>query len=247
MADTDTDGAGGEQLSALKRLVFGCLQLNRQDDPAHILELVAAAAESLVPCQTVGVLLDQHWQDVGQRGRGVDPADVKIADGSVEGKLVTVPGVPWAWAFRIPASQGGCLVVGITAELADRDRDVLQALAQHAGAALASAGLHDHERAEAAELRAANLALRNSMEIHDRLTQVAMRGEGHEGIARAVYALTGHAAEVKDSYGNLMARSGPGHAEQRPQGEPERQGELPPSTSHLRPLSSVNCLIRPMY
>ncbi len=64
------------------------------------------------------------------------------------------------------------------------------------------------------------------MEIKDRLTQVALRGEGHEGIARAVYALTGHAAEVEDSYGNLIARAGPGCLDQRVPGKLESRPEL---------------------
>ena len=119
--------------------------------------------------------------------------------------------VPWVWAYPIPAahSPAGSLVVSAAREPAESDRFLLQALAQQAGVALASARLHAGERAQAAELRAANLALRRSMEIHDRLTQVALRGEGQEGIARAVYELTDHPAGIEDSFGNLIAWAGP--------------------------------------
>jgi sugar diacid utilization regulator len=210
----DTQECRPQQLAALRTLVLRSLLLTEHDDLAHILELVAAAAESLVPCQTVGILLDDLWQEVGQRGRGLSPDDIKIPD-SGHAVPVAVPDVRWARAFQIPGNPAGCLVVGAAAELADGDCSLLQALARHAGVALASAGLHARERAQAAELRAANAALRRSLEIHDRLTQVALRGEGHEGIARAVYALTGSPAEVEDSYGNLMARAGPRNAGQR--------------------------------
>lgn len=217
--------AQAAQRSALRKLVLESLLLTEQDEPAHILALVASAAESLVACQAVGVILDGQWQDVGQRGRGMSPADVSTA-GFVAGDPVAAPGVPSAWAFPIPGSQPGCLVVAAAAQLADADKDLLQSLARHAGVALASAGLRASERAQAAELRAANLALRHSMEIRDRLTQVALRGEGHEGIARAVHALTGRAAEVEDSYGNLMARAGPGQPGKPAQRKPEHQAEM---------------------
>jgi sugar diacid utilization regulator len=74
-----------------------------------------------------------------------------------------------------------------------------------------------------AELRAANLALQRRMEIHDRLTQVVLRGEGHGGIATTVYALTGRAALVEDSYGVETARAGPG---QVPRLEPDQRADL---------------------
>src|SRR5580693_7655592 len=195
--------AQAAQRSALRKLVLESLLLTEQDEPAHILALVASAAESLVACQAVGVILDGQWQDVGQRGRGMSPADVSTA-GFVAGDPVAAPGVPPAWAFPIPGSQPGCLVVAAAAQLADADKELLQSLARHAGVALASAGLRASERAQAAELRAANLALRHSMEIRDRLTQVALRGEGHEGIARA----------------------GPGQPGQPAQRKPEHQAEM---------------------
>jgi sugar diacid utilization regulator len=222
---TDTTGSECAQRSALRRLVAASLLLDQQDSFARILDLVATAAESLVPCQTVGVMLDQAWQDVGQHGRGVNAADVEAAAGTAAGAPVTVTGVQWAWAFPIPGGRAGCVVVGAAAELAGNDRELLQELAQQAGAALEQAGQRAREQAGTAELRAANQRLRRSMEIHDRLTQVALRGEGHEGIATAVYALTGHAATVEDSYGNLMARAGPSSPDQ-PQSHPEHRAEL---------------------
>ena len=86
----------------------------------------------------------------------------------------------------------------------------MQVLAQQAGIVLASARLHSRERAQAAELAAANLALQRSLAVHDRLTEVAMAGTGQQGIAEAVYALTDHPTWIEDCFGNLRAWAGPG-------------------------------------
>ena len=48
--------------------------------------------------------------------------------------------------------------------------------------ALSNVRLLNRERDQAAELRAANLALSRSMEVHQTLTQVALSGEGQDGI-----------------------------------------------------------------
>jgi sugar diacid utilization regulator len=213
----------GEQLSALRRLVAGSILPTQLDLRARVLALVADAAEALAPCQTVGIILHGQWQDVGYRGRGTDRRDIESAIGSEAGKPVTVAGVPWAWAFDIPCRRGGCLVVGAAVELAESDRGPILDLARDAGVALDRTAEQDQLRTVEAELRTANLALQRRMEIHDRLTQVVLRGEGHEGIATAVYALTGHAAVVEDSYGVVTARAGPG---QVPQLKPAQRADL---------------------
>jgi len=216
---TDNTRCGGDQLSALRKLVARALLATPQDHPARVLELVADAAEVLAPCHTVGIRLDGGWQDVGQQGRGADQADVESALGSEAGHPVTVAGIPWAWAFEIPGPPTACLVVGADAPLAESDRALIQALTRDAGPALERAAQLGRQRAEAAELRAAHLLLQRRMEILDKLTRVALRGEGHEGIATAVYALTGHAAVVEDSYGNLLASAGGGKAAEVQPGE----------------------------
>jgi GAF domain-containing protein len=85
---------------------------------------------------------------------------------------------------------------------AESERFLLQVLAQQAGVALANARLHGREREQAEDLRVANLALVRSMEIHDRLTKVALGGEGQAGIAQAVCELTGRPAAIEDRFGN---------------------------------------------
>jgi sugar diacid utilization regulator len=212
-----SEDAGGGQSTALRKLLMLSLLLTQQQDQARILQLVAKAAESLAACHTEGILLDQVWQDIG-RGDPTPAADVRCVALPAHGARVDCARYgqartrTWAWAYPIPAACGraGCLVVSAASALTEREHFLLQSLAEHAGVALASARLHARERAQAAELRAANLALRRSMEIHDRLTQVALRGEGEEGIAKAVYELTEHPAGIEDSFGNLITWAGPG-------------------------------------
>jgi sugar diacid utilization regulator len=207
----DSGDVGREQLTASRRLLMLSLLLTQQEDQARIIQLVANAVESLARCETEGILLDQVWQDIGRRGHGLLLAEVARAASSTLGGRVSSAAHSWAWAYPIPAGYGrtGSLVVGADCAPGEDDHFVLQALAQHAGVALANARLHSRERAQAAELRAANLALRRSIEIHDRLTRVALRGEGQEGIARAVHELTEHPAGIEDAFGNLITWAGP--------------------------------------
>ena len=88
---------------------------------------------------------------------------------------------------------------------------------------MSNARLHARERATAAELAATNAALaqtvtslRRSMDIHDRLTQVAVSGEGQAGIAKALHELTGMPVAIEDRYGNLAAWAGPGRPDPYP-------------------------------
>ena len=125
-----------------------------------------------------------------------------------------------------PARAGGFLVAGADQEPAETERFLLQVLAQQAGVALANARLHVRERDQAEQLRASNLALRRTMEIHDRLTQVALTGEGQEGIAQAVYDLTGYPTAIEDRFGNLRAWAGPGCPDPYPKDPPEHRDSL---------------------
>jgi sugar diacid utilization regulator len=58
-------------------------------------------------------------------------------------------------------------------------------------------------------LEASNAALKASIEIHRRLTEVAVSGERLDGIARAVHELTGLPVAIEDRHGNLQAWAGP--------------------------------------
>jgi sugar diacid utilization regulator len=208
-----------EQVAALRRVLEVSALLTEQDDRAEILKTVASAVASIAGCEVVGVLLGKLWQKIGGGGVGLQPAQLAQACGQPGGGRVALAGACWAWAYPIPA-MAGFLVVSAAAEAAESDSFLLHALALHAGVALANADLLDRERAQVAQLRSANLALRRSMEIYDVLTQVALRGDGQEGIARAIYELTGHPAGIEDTFGNLITWAGPGPQDSRPRATP---------------------------
>ena len=171
-----------EPLPAYRHLLALSTLLMRQDDQARILVLVADAVESLGPCRAEGVFLAGDWQVARFRGTAPDSADLAAAFRSPDGAQVRQADAAWTWAYpmALPHAQAGCLVVSAVAQPTESESLMLQVLAQQAGIALANASLHNRERTHAAELRAANLALRRSTDIHDRLTQAGAgwRGPG---------------------------------------------------------------------
>jgi sugar diacid utilization regulator len=197
-------------LSSMRSLlVLGTLMTEGADEQ-QIIQLATTAAPSLAACEVVTVEL-----------LGGPPAPARLAAQlrgvGTTGGAVTLPGSNWACAFPISGTSGhlGHLVVGAHREPSGEEQFLLRALAQQAGGALANRRLHAQEQATAATLSALNDrlrgsvgALRRSMDIHARLTAVAVSGEGREGIARAVHELTGLQVAVEDRHGNLQAWAG---------------------------------------
>jgi sugar diacid utilization regulator len=216
MVGRPPDQAGAparDQLSALRSLLVLFMLLTQQDSQISILHYTANAVGSLCHCTTQGIFLDGQWRDVGppdQDGRpGSRPAS--LGADITHSMQVELAGVPWSYAYSLgsPPGPSGYLVVGAEQAPADGERFLLQLLAQQTGVALANVRLLTREREQAAELRAANLALARSMEVHQTLTRVALAGEGQDGIALAVYQLTGRAVAIEDRFGNLRAWAGP--------------------------------------
>lgn len=216
------------QLSALRSLLTLSMLLTQQNDEVNILNLVVNAVEALGPCRTERILLDERWQVVRMPGHEPRRSDLASIIPAQDGTRFELAGVPWSWAYSMSSPRGpsGYLVVGAEREPAESERFLLQVLAQQAGVALANARLHTREREQAEALRVTNLALRRSMEIHDRLTRVALSGEGQEGIAQAVYELTGYPAAIEDRFGNLRAWAGPGRPDPYPKAAPQRRESL---------------------
>lgn len=202
---------GRARLAALRKEFVRALLVAHETGEANILHLVAMSAESMGHCQAIGVLVDGAWADAGQGGRALRACDV-AADAGPQGGRIIVPSTEWAWAYPIPAAGGhvAFLIAAAAAEPPEIDRGLLEDLAQLAGLALATVRTRERAEADARRLRSANSALLKSLEIHDRLTQVTIRGEGQQGIARALLELTGHAAGIEDAFGNVVAWSGPG-------------------------------------
>ena len=153
----------------------------------------------------------------GGRPVGPGPAGRAAARGRDHRRPHHLAGTTWAWAYPLTGISGhlGYLVVGAQREPSGEEQFLLRALAQQTGGALANRRLHAQELATAATLSALNErlrgsvgALRRSMDIHARLTAVAVSGEGREGIARAVHELTGLQVVVEDRHGNLQAWAG---------------------------------------
>jgi len=247
----DGDSPTREQLSALRSLLVLAMLLTQQDSQATVLDVVANAVESLGRFQLAGIYFDGLWQDVRVPGRGAaaeGPPGTAVITAVLPpgGGQVELADLPWGWAYPLtsPYGAGGYLIVGAAGPPAESERFLLQVLAQQAAVALANAHLHRRERERAGELQVANMALRRGMEIHDRLTRVALADEGQDGIARAVYELTGHSAAIEDRFGNLRAWAGPDRPGTYPRADPrQRERILTQAMAAARPIRDEGRLI----
>jgi len=223
-----------ERLSEFRALLVILLLMTESASEDQILELAAASAPGLGSARIEGYgLSDGQWRATGPAaGPAAGPIGVSTSDitrqltalGQGSGQ-VDLPGRRWAWAYPLCSVGGliGHLVASSQLEPSAEQRFLLQVIAQQTGVAVSNARLHARERATAAELAATNAtlaqtvtSLRRSMDIHDRLTQVAVSGEGQPGIAKALHELTGMPVAIEDRYGNLTAWAGPGRPDPYP-------------------------------
>jgi sugar diacid utilization regulator len=227
--DAEVDPALRDQLSSIQGLLVLSMLMTESRDADNIVNLASTALPSLGQCRLCGIYLSgRGWQ--ATEGPCISPqvrADIEaqFAVLSGAGGALSVPGEPWGWAFSLRSLQGhfGHLAVWADREPPAAEQFLLRVLGQQIGIGLANAALYARERAAAAELRGANAALartvaalQRSTEIHDRLTQTAVAGDGMEGIARAVHELTGFPIAVEDRHGNLQAWVGPDRPEPYP-------------------------------
>ncbi len=216
-----------ERLGEFRALLVISLLMTESVSEDQILELAASSAPGLGKWRVEGYsFTGGHWRPGGDHANSV-PASLArqlAAFGSGGGK-VDLPGRVWAWAYPLRGVGGllGHLVASCACEPSAEERFLIQVMAQQTGVAVSNARLHARERATAAELAAANTALaetvnslRRSMDIHERLTRVAVSGEGQPGIAKAVHELTGMPVAIEDRYGNLSAWAGPGRPDPYP-------------------------------
>ncbi len=210
-----------ERLSEFRALLVISLLMTESVNEDQILELAASSAPGLGSWRVEGYsFTDGQWRpgilcpDPSPRGLAGQLATLSAAGGKVE-----LPGRGWAWAYPLRGADGllGHLVASCDLEPSAEERFLIQVLAQQTGVAVSNARLHAKERATAAELAATNAtlagtvtSLQRSMDIHERLTRVAVSGEGQPGIAGALHELTGMPVAIEDRYGNLSAWAGPG-------------------------------------
>ena len=212
------DGDLRDQLSSLQSLLVLSMLMTESRDEKQILHLASTSVPALSDCGLEGVyLLDSGWtaledaNRVPERGDGLAHVVTDLVALGAGGGAVTIAHRRWSWAFPLRRLAGhlGYLVVSADSVPTAAQQFLLRGLAQQAGIALANARLHASERATADALAATVHKLERSTAIHDRLTRVAVAGEGQEGIARAVHELTGYPVAVEDRYGNLRAWAGP--------------------------------------
>jgi GGDEF-like domain/PucR C-terminal helix-turn-helix domain len=219
--EEQADAAARDRLSNLQGLLVLSMRMTESGDGHHIVDLAARAVPSLGRGRLQGVFLaESGWQateDALAAAEAQGDVESQFAVLSSAGGPIAVVGRPWSWAFPLRSVEGdfGFLVVAADDEPPAGDQFLLRVLAQQMGIALANARLHARERETADDLRHANAALADTLStlersstIHDRLTQVAVAGEGQDGIALALYELTGFSVAIEDRHGNLRAWAG---------------------------------------
>ena len=216
-----------ERLGEFRALLVISLLMTESVSEDQILDLAASSAPGLGTWRIDGYgFTDGQWRpSIG--GSAPSPPGLArqlAALGAVSSK-VDLPGRRWAWAYPLRGVGGllGHLCASSDQEPSAEQRFLIQVLAQQTGVAVSNARLHAKERATATELAVTNTALaetvtslRRSMDIHQRLTQVAVSGEGQPGIAKALHELTGMPVAIEDRYGNLSAWAGPGQPDPYP-------------------------------
>src|SRR5918996_248457 len=218
-----------EHLSKLQGLFVLAQLMAESRDEDHLVRLAGSAVPSLGPFRLLGVhLRDGGWCDLADAvAAPEDQTDMerqlaRLTPGT--GPLVAPDhGSAWAYALRSLEGIVGHLVVATDAQPTAWAHFMLGTLAQQTAIALETARLSAQQRAHAVELQSANSALATTISalergtaIHERLTQVAVAGEGEEGIARALHDLTGWPVAIEDRYGNLRAWGGPGQPDPYP-------------------------------
>jgi sugar diacid utilization regulator len=239
VAEAPADRALREQLSSLQGLLALSMVMTESGDERHILHLAATSVPALGRSRTGGVyLVGEGWRNTqGACVRADVQADIEaqLTVLTTAGGAVAIMGEPWAWAYPLRSFAGhfGFLIVSADGPPPAAEQFLLRILAQQTGIALANARLHARERATAAALRSTNAALaatvadfERTTHIHDRLTRVAVAGEGEEGIAQAIHELTRLPVAVEDRHGNLRAWAGPGRPDPYPKDPPGVREEV---------------------
>jgi sugar diacid utilization regulator len=236
-----------DQLSNLRGLLLFAVLMTECDDEGQITHLATSSIPSLGTARLRALYIEgSGWQALD--GPRAEPAlsqlEAQLHSLDGVGGPVRIPGDAWAWAFALGGRTGSFLVVGAAVEPSTENRFLLQVLAQETGVALANARLHAQERATAKRLEETLGALQRSMDIHKRLTQVAVRCEGQEGLAQAIHELTGYPVAIEDRYGNLRAWAGPDRTEPYPKDPaPKREQLLRRLIREARPSRDGNRLV----
>jgi hypothetical protein len=209
------------ELSDLRALLALSMLMTEAADSDAILALATEAVSSLTPCHVQGILLaDGGWRHTADpcTGRAIRAhLEDQVATMGAMGGPVDLLADGWAWAYPMRSLRGnaGFVITGSTHEPSTHQQFQLRLLAQQTGLALTNSRLHAKERANAQELVALNRklghtvsALRQGMEIHQRLTDAAASGVGVDGITRVVHELTQLPVVVEYRNGDRCSSAG---------------------------------------
>jgi sugar diacid utilization regulator len=207
-------------LAALSRVAFS------DSDTAEIFRVATAAVGGLGPCRVEASYRSVNGEFIRfPPSQPVHPETERHRQSNWDGHIDVEDG-RWGWAFplRHRRAVNGCLVVSaINAPTKDQTQ-LLTILAQQTGAALAHAATHDGATSDAAQLTKSNAdlkaanrelaatvaRLRRQTKVHEALSTTLATGTGEQGIANALYDLTGHSVAIEDRFGNLLCSAGPG-------------------------------------
>jgi sugar diacid utilization regulator len=254
------ESAKKQELETLRALLELSTALTAAGDEVEIVRHATAAVPSLCDCRTVAIHLDGAWLPEATLVPDPPVVEARLATLGPSGGPMRLPGVGWARAYPLagPAGMLGHLVVAADAEPDDSQQVMVGLLAQQAASALANARMHKEEQTMAAretaiaeELSTTNAALERSvhaaesarealqrrLDVHDRLTYIAVAGGGADGIAQAVHQLTGLPVAIEDRFGTPVAWAGPDRPEPYPKAGPgEREELIRAALSRGRPL-----------
>jgi sugar diacid utilization regulator len=192
--------------------------MTERRDPEEIVHLAATAVPALSSARALGAHLTSaegaRWHaGTDLLGQPAVRADLLTQMRRLPGLggQVSIAGSSWAWAFGLlsPSESIGYLLVTADREPPSADLLLLRSLAQQTGIALANARLHASHRATNLQLTDMIVTLRNKTAIHDRFTQVALDGGGHQGVVEALCELTGRPASIEDRSGRVLASASP--------------------------------------
>ncbi len=221
-------GSANEQLATLQGLFVLAQLMSESKLERRILQLAGTAVRSLGQYQLVGIhLSDSGWQDhlAGTMLVELEQVESQLDGLTGPGGRVTVANYAWSWAFALRSLQGeiGHLVLGADADPSPWETFLAGTLTQLTAMALVNTRMYVVQHAQATELQEANealaitvAALEHSSAIHERLTRIAVAGDGEQGIAEALSVLTGWPVAIEDRYGNLRAWGGPARVEPYP-------------------------------
>jgi sugar diacid utilization regulator len=225
--DDETDGTVAKlltRLPGLQAMMVLAMGMADTGDEREILQLAQNALASFDGCQFVGMfLVDGGWETLDARSGELVESFADLAPelavlGSAGGAVDVGPDAwGWAYAIRRISADFAFFVVRSDSEPPAVERFLLRVLAQQTGVAFGNARALGQQRRLASTLLSANAelvtkneALERSAFVHERLTSVVTAGEGQQGIARALWELTGFPAVIEDRHGNPRAYAGPG-------------------------------------